>query len=76
MLYCSSPAPRSAKLPLLIGSVAWMVGVFAVGAWRLASTPNSPAMKVSLIASDAPENLNLDTAGPKPNKSSNATQTT
>ena len=56
------PAPRSAKLPLLIGSVAWMVSVFAFGAWRLASTPNSPAMKVALIASDAPENLNLDTA--------------
>ena len=55
------PAPRSAKLPLLIGSVAWMVGVFAFGAWRLTSTPNSPAMKVALIASDAPENLNLDT---------------
>jgi apolipoprotein N-acyltransferase len=54
-------APRSAKLPLLIGSVAFIVGVFAFGAWRLASTPNSRTIKVALIASDAPENLNPDT---------------
>ena len=34
------PAPRPAKLPfLIIGSVAFIVGVFAFGAWRLASTP-------------------------------------
>jgi apolipoprotein N-acyltransferase len=56
------PAPRSAKLPLLIGSVAFIVGVFAFGAWRLASTPNSPSIKVALIASDAPENINPDTS--------------
>jgi apolipoprotein N-acyltransferase len=56
------PAPRSAKLPLLIGSVAFIVSVFAFGAWRLASTPNSPTIKVALIASDAPENLNPDTS--------------
>lgn len=57
------PAPRPAKLPfLIIGSVAFIVGVFAFGAWRLASTPSSPTIKVALIASDAPENLNLDTA--------------
>jgi apolipoprotein N-acyltransferase len=56
------PAPRPAKLPFLIGSVAFIVGVFAFGAWRLASTPSSPIIKVALIASDAPENLNLDTA--------------
>jgi apolipoprotein N-acyltransferase len=55
------PAPRSEKLPLLIGSVVFIVGVFAFGAWRLGSTPNSPTLKVALIASDAPENLNLDT---------------
>ena len=56
------PAPRSAKFSLLIGSVAFIVGVFAFGAWRLASTPNSPTIKVALIASDAPENLNSDTS--------------
>ena len=56
------PAPRSAKLPLLIGSVVFIAGVFAFGAWRLASTPNSPTIKVALIASDAPENLNPDTS--------------
>jgi apolipoprotein N-acyltransferase len=55
------PAPRSAKLPLLIGTVVFIAGVFAFGAWRLASTPNSPTVKVVLIASDAPENLNPDT---------------
>jgi apolipoprotein N-acyltransferase len=60
------PAPRPAKLRLLIGSVAFIGSVFAFGAWRLASTPNSPTVKVALIASDAPENLNPDTsAGPQ-----------
>jgi apolipoprotein N-acyltransferase len=52
------PAARSAKLPLLIGSVVFVAGVFTFGAWRLASTPSSPTIKVALIASDAPENLN------------------
>jgi apolipoprotein N-acyltransferase len=62
----SVPAPRSAKLPLLIGCVAFIGCVFAFGAWRLASTPNSPTLKVALIASDAPENLNPDlSAGPQ-----------
>jgi apolipoprotein N-acyltransferase len=56
-----APAPRSKKLPLLIGSVVFIAGVFAFGAWRLASTPNSPTIKVLLIASDAPENLNPGT---------------
>ena len=55
------PAPRSAKLPLLIGCGVFIVGVFAFGLWRLASTPNSPTIKVALIASDAPENLNMKT---------------
>jgi apolipoprotein N-acyltransferase len=57
------PAPRSAKLPMLISSVAFIVGVFAFGASRLASTSNSPTIKVALIASDAPENLNVKTSG-------------
>jgi apolipoprotein N-acyltransferase len=35
--------------------------VFAFGAWRLAATPSSPTVKVALIASDAPENLNPNT---------------
>ena len=52
------PAPRSTKLPLLTGSFVLIAGVVAFGAWRLASTPNSPTVKVALIASDAPENLN------------------
>jgi apolipoprotein N-acyltransferase len=43
---------------LLIGSFVFIACVFAFGAWRLASTPNSPTVKVALIASDAPENLN------------------
>ncbi|MGC1907970.1 MAG: nitrilase-related carbon-nitrogen hydrolase [Candidatus Acidiferrum sp.] len=55
------PAPRSQKIPLLIGSVVFIAGVLAFGAWRLASTPNSPTIKVALIASDAPQNLNPDT---------------
>lgn len=52
------PAPRSTKLPLLIGSFIFIAGVLGFGAWRLASTSNSPTIKVALIASDAPENLN------------------
>ncbi len=56
------PAPRSAKLPLQIGSVAFIVGVLAFGALRLALTPISPTIKVALIASDAPENINPDTS--------------
>jgi apolipoprotein N-acyltransferase len=54
-------APRSVKVPLLIGSAAFLVFVFTFGAWRLASTPNSPTIKVALIASDAPENVNVRT---------------
>lgn len=56
------PAPRSAKVPLLIGSFAFITAVFAFGAWRLASTPHSPTIKVALIASDAPENVNPGTS--------------
>jgi len=56
-----APAPRSKKLPLLVGSLVFIGSVLAFGAWRLASTPNSPTIKVALIASDAPENLNAGT---------------
>jgi apolipoprotein N-acyltransferase len=56
-----TPAFRSEKVPLLIGSAVFIVGVFGFGAWRLASTPNSPTIKVALIASDAPEDLNPHT---------------
>ncbi|MGB9512012.1 MAG: nitrilase-related carbon-nitrogen hydrolase [Candidatus Acidiferrum sp.] len=56
------PASRSLKLPLLISTVAFIAGVFAFGVWRLASTPDSPAIKVALIASDAPEDLNPNTS--------------
>ena len=52
------PGSRREKLPLLIGSVVWIAAVFTFGAWRLASTPSSPTVKVALIASDAPQNLN------------------
>lgn len=55
------PGPRSKQMPLLIGSVVFIAGVLAFGAWRLASTPNSTTIKVALIASDAPENLNPGT---------------
>ncbi|HTZ49450.1 MAG TPA: nitrilase-related carbon-nitrogen hydrolase [Verrucomicrobiae bacterium] len=55
------PGPRSVKLPLLIGSAAVITAVFVFGAWRLASTPNSPTIKVALIASDSPEDLNPQT---------------
>ncbi|MGC2661918.1 MAG: nitrilase-related carbon-nitrogen hydrolase [Bryobacteraceae bacterium] len=41
--------------------MAFIAGVFTFGAWRLASTPKSPTIKVALIASDAPENLNPGT---------------
>ena len=61
LLRCSSPLLARQKLPLLIGSVVFIVAVFTFGAWRLASTPNSPTIKVALIASDAPENLNPGT---------------
>jgi apolipoprotein N-acyltransferase len=54
------PAPRLAKLPVLIGNVVFIASVLAFGAWRLESTPNSPSIKVTLIASNAPENLNSD----------------
>lgn len=56
------PAPRSKKFPLLIGAAVFIAAVFAFGAWRLASTPHSPTIKVALIASDAPENTNPNTA--------------
>ncbi len=55
------PASRAEKLSLLIGSTAFIVGVLVFGAWRLGSTPTSPTIKVALIASDAPENLNMET---------------
>jgi apolipoprotein N-acyltransferase len=57
-----TPALGSAKVPLMIGSAVFIMGVFAFGAWRLASTPDSPTIKVALIASDAPEDLNPHTA--------------
>ena len=56
------PAPRPAKLRVLIGCAVFILGVLAYGAWRLAVTTTSPTIKVALIASDAPENLHPDTA--------------
>lgn len=56
------PGPASAKIPLAVGAAIFLVCVFAFGFWRLATTPkNSPVVKVALIASDSPENINADT---------------
>lgn len=56
------PAPRPAKLRVLIGCAVFILGVLAYGAWRLWVTPTSPTIKVALIASDAPENMHPETA--------------
>jgi apolipoprotein N-acyltransferase len=48
----------SAKIPLGAAVFVFLVCVLGFGAWRLAATPkNSPAIKVALLASDAPENI-------------------
>lgn len=56
--------PASTKIPVVAGTVLFLAIVLGFGFWRLAATPkNSPTIKVALIASDAPENINADTAG-------------
>jgi apolipoprotein N-acyltransferase len=58
----SSQGPHSAKIRLAIGTFAFLVCIFGFGAWRLAATPkDSPAVKVGLIASSAPENIQAQT---------------
>jgi apolipoprotein N-acyltransferase len=56
------PGSRAVKITLSAGSAAFIVAVLAFGTWRLAATPSSPTIKVALIASDAPEDLNPRTA--------------
>src|SRR5271166_2170917 len=56
------PGPAFPKIPLAVGAAVFLVCVFGFGFWRLAATPNNPpAVKVALIASDSPENINADT---------------
>jgi apolipoprotein N-acyltransferase len=56
------PAPNSTKIPVVIGSFLFLVCILGFGFWRLAATPkNSPAVKVALIVSDAPENIEAAT---------------
>jgi apolipoprotein N-acyltransferase len=58
---CSS-GPGSAKVPLALAVLVFLVCVFGYGAWRLAATPkDSPTVKVALIASDEAENLQAST---------------
>jgi apolipoprotein N-acyltransferase len=53
-----SPGKISQKIPLATAVAFFLVFVIGFGAWRLASTPkNSPAIKVALMVSDAPENV-------------------
>lgn len=52
----------STKIPVAAGTFFFLAIVLGFGFWRLAATPkNSPAIKVALVASDAPENINADT---------------
>ncbi len=58
-----SPGARSAKIPLASGVAIFLLGVIGFGFWRLGATPkNSPAIKVALVVSDAPDNINAGTA--------------
>jgi apolipoprotein N-acyltransferase len=57
-----SAGTTSQKIPLAAGVVLFLACVIGFGAWRLVSTPkNSPAIKVALIVSDAPENVSAAT---------------
>jgi len=60
--------PVSAKIPVAVGTFLFLAVVLGFGFWRLAATPkNSPTIKVALVASDAPENINAETpAGAAP----------
>ena len=54
--------PISSKIPVTAVAFLFLVCVLAFGFWRLAATPkNSPSVKVALIASNAPENVNANT---------------
>ncbi len=56
------PGPAFPKIRLAVGAAVFLVCVFGFGFWRLAATPkDSPAVKVALIASDSPENIDADT---------------
>jgi apolipoprotein N-acyltransferase len=53
-----SSGPTFAKIQLAAGVFVFLVCVLGFGAWRLTATPkNSPAIKVALLASNAPENI-------------------
>lgn len=53
--------PASMKIPVAAGTFLFLAIVLSFGFWRLAATPkNWPTIKVALVASDAPENINAD----------------
>ena len=57
-----TPAVNAAKIPVAVASFAFLACVLVFGFWRIAATPkNSTTVKVALIASDAPENINANT---------------
>ncbi len=57
-----SPAVTSAKIPLAVGVSIFLGCVIGFGYWRVVAIPkSSPAIKVALVASDAPENINAGT---------------
>jgi apolipoprotein N-acyltransferase len=57
-----TPAANSRKMPLAVGSFLLLACVLGFGFRRLAASPkDSPTVKVALIASDAPENINANT---------------
>jgi apolipoprotein N-acyltransferase len=57
-----TPAANSARIPFTVSSFLFLACVMGFGFWRLAATPkDSPSVKVALIASDAPENINAAT---------------
>ncbi|HEX4229146.1 MAG TPA: nitrilase-related carbon-nitrogen hydrolase [Bryobacteraceae bacterium] len=53
----ASSADRNSKRRLALGAGMFLALVFCFGAWRLHFTPGSPTIKVGLIASDVPANL-------------------
>ena len=54
--------PALPKIPVAAGTFLFLAIVLGFGFWRLAATPqNSPTIKVALVASDSPENINADT---------------
>jgi apolipoprotein N-acyltransferase len=55
-------APVSSKIPVTAAAFLFLICVLGFGFWRLTASPrNSPTVKVALIASNAPENVNANT---------------